>query len=338
MQAVTPLSPAEALAPLRVIIQIPCFNEEDQLPETVAAIRAALATSPDLPDGRRLCWEILVVDDGSSDRTLAVAASLGVEHVVAHGVNRGLATAFQSGVAEALRLGADVIVNTDADNQYDARDLLALVRPILEHQADIVIGARPIGSHQEFSVSKKLFQKLGSSVVRLVSQTPVVDAPSGFRALSRHAAARINIYDDYTYTLESIIQAGLNGLRVVSVPIRVNPSTRPSRLVRSSGDYIRRSTTAILRTLLIYRAEKITLFLAGVLLSASSVLFLRWIFLWLEDSPRSHVPSLIFAAVMFLTALQLLAISYVSLLSGINRRLSEQLLALQRDRGGGAGR
>jgi len=329
-------SPAGSPACLRVIIQIPCFNEDAQLPGAVAAIRQALAGAPARSvDGRPLRWELLVVDDGSSDRTLEVARELGIEHVVAHGVNRGLATAFQTGLVEALRLGADVIVNTDADNQYDARDLQALVRPILNREADIVIGARPIDAHTEFSVTKKIFQKLGSSVVRLVSQTPVLDAPSGFRALSRHAAARINIYDDYTYTLESIIQAGLNGLRVQSVPIRVNPSTRPSRLVRSSPDYIRRSSAAILRTLLIYRAEKITLLLAGALLTASSLLFVRWILLWLNDSPRSHVPSLIFAAVMFLSAMQLLAISYVSLLSGINRRLSEQLLALHRDRSGG---
>lgn len=315
-----------------MIVQIPCFNEAGQLADTVAAIRRAVGpgSEPSLPGD--LTWELLVVDDGSTDATAAEAERLGVEHIVRHDGNRGLAVAFQTGLGEALRLGADLIVNTDADNQYDARDLPALVRPILERRADIVIGARPIGAHEEFSRIKKLFQRLGSAVVRMISHTPVVDAPSGFRAMSRHAAARINVYDSYSYTLESIIQAGLNGLHVVSVPIRVNASTRPSRLVRNNLDYVLRSARTILRTLLVYRAEKITLLPAAVLITTSLVISLRWLLLWLEDSPRSHVPSLVVAATLFLTGMQLLSISYVSLLSGINRRLAEQLLALHRDR------
>lgn len=320
----------------RVLIQIPCFNEEQQLATTVAAIRQALgpALGWSGDPSRPVVWEILVVDDGSSDGTLAVAAALGLQHVLAHGVNRGLAAAFQSGLTEGLRLGADVIVNTDADNQYDARDLPRLVQPILAHEADIVIGSRPIGSHEEFSRIKKVFQRLGSAVVRVASRTPVLDAPSGFRALSRHAAARINIYDAYTYTLESIIQAGLNGLRVVSVPIRVNASTRPSRLVRNNADYIRRSLRTILRTLLVYRADKLTLLPALSLISLSLLLALRWVLLWWHNSPQSHVPSLVLAATLFLTGLQLLSLSYLAVLSGINRRLGEQLLALHRDQAG----
>jgi glycosyltransferase involved in cell wall biosynthesis len=323
--------------PWRVLVQIPCFNEEGQLADTVAAIRRALgpALGWEGDPRRRVAWEILIIDDGSSDGTLAVATSLGLQHVIAHGVNRGLAAAFQSGLAEGLRLGADVIVNTDADNQYDARDLPRLVQPILEHRADIVIGARPIGSHEEFSRTKKVFQGLGSAVVRAASRTDVLDAPSGFRALSRHAAARINIYDAYTYTLESIIQAGLNGLRVVSVPIRVNPSTRPSRLVRNNIDYIRRSLRTIVRTLLVYRAETLTLLPSLSLITLSLVLAVRWLVLWWHNSPQSHVPSLVLAATLFLTGLQLLSLSYLSVLSGINRRLGEQVLALQRDRGEG---
>lgn len=319
--------------PVRVLIQIPCFNEEQQLPTSIAAIARALGPALGWhgDPSRPVVWEILVVDDGSSDATLATAAELGVAHVVSHGANRGLAAAFQTGLREGLRLGADVIVNTDADNQYDARDLQRLVQPILERRADIVIGARPIAGHAEFSLIKKLFQRLGSAVVRAVSQTTVLDAPSGFRAFSRHAAARINIYDAYTYTLESIIQAGLNGLRVVSVPIRVNASTRPSRLVRNNLDYILRSSRTILRTLLVYRADRLTLLPALSLISLSLLLALRWVLLWLNDSPHSHVPSLVLAATSFLTGLQLLSLSYVSVLIGINRRLAEQLLALQRD-------
>lgn len=320
-----------AAAQLLVVVQIPCFNEEAQLPITIGAIRDALAQ----PEIRRLLprsrWELLVIDDGSSDATQAVARQLGVDNLVRHDVNRGLAAAFQTGLQEALRLGADVIVNIDADNQYDARDLSLLVGPILRREAEFVIGARPISGHQEFSLIKKIFQKLGSSVVRMASSTTVLDAPSGFRALSRHAAARINIYDHYTYTLESIIQAGLNGIEVMSVPIRVNGSTRPSRLVRSNADYILRSGRTILRSLLVYRAETITLFPATVVITSSLVLAMRWLVLWLNDSPNSHVPSLVLAATLFLTGLLLLSISYVSLLSAINRRLSEQLLALHRD-------
>ena len=331
----SPAAADPASGPLRALIQIPCFNEEGQLAETVGAIRQALgpALGWQGDDRRPIAWELLVVDDGSSDATLEVAARLGIEHVVSHGVNRGLAAAFQSGLSAGLRLGADVFVNTDADNQYDARDLPRLVQPIVERQADIVIGARPIGAHEEFSRIKKLFQRLGSAVVRAVSRTEVVDAPSGFRALSRHAAARINIYDSYTYTLESIIQAGLNGLRVVSVPIRVNGSTRQSRLVRNNADYILRSLRTILRTLLIYRAQRLTLLPALTLITVSLLLAVRWLLLWWHDSPHSHVPSLVLAATMFLTGLQLLSMSYLSVLNGINRRLSEQLLALQRDRG-----
>jgi glycosyltransferase involved in cell wall biosynthesis len=320
-----------------LIIQIPCFNEEQQLEASVAAIRASIASPPSASLAQLVSWRILVIDDGSRDGTATLAERIGIDHVVRHGVNRGLAAAFQTGLSHALQLGADIIVNTDADNQYDARDIWALVEPILAHQADIVIGARPIAAHREFSSGKKLFQRLGSRVVRAVSRTDVLDAPSGFRAISRHAAARINIYDQYTYTLESIIQAGLCGLVVISVPIRVNPSVRHSRLVRSNADYILRSSRTIFRTLLLYRAEKITLWPAVALFGGSGLLFLRWLVLWLADSPRSHVPSLVAAAVMFLTAVQLVAISYVSLLSGINRRLSEQLLAVERERRSPAG-
>jgi glycosyltransferase involved in cell wall biosynthesis len=315
---------------MRVIVQIPCFNEAGQLALTVTAIRQAIASLPHA-DGRPLIWELLVIDDGSSDGTALLARDLGVDHVVSHGVNRGLATAFQTGLSTALALGADVIVNTDADNQYDARDLLTIVTPVLAGEADIVVGARPISDHEEFGRAKKLFQRLGSHVVRLASKTSVADAPSGYRAISRHAALRINIFDPYTYTLESIIQAGLSGLRVVSVPVRVNAKTRDSRLVRNNLDYILRSLRTIMRTLMVYRAEKLLLWPAVVLFVASGVLFGRWIWLWIDGTPRSHVPSLVAASMLFLTATQLLVVGYISFLNGINRRLAERLLAQQRE-------
>lgn len=316
---------------MRIIVQIPCFNEADQLETTVAALRQAIAAMPPAADTPDLEWQLLVIDDGSSDATAAIADRIGVDHVVRHGVNRGLAAAFQSGLSSALALGADVIVNTDADNQYDARDLLAIVTPLLAGEADIVVGARPISDHDEFGAAKKLFQRLGSHVVRLASKTSVADAPSGFRAISRHAALRINIFDPYTYTLESIIQAGLSGLRVVSVPVRVNAKTRESRLVRNNRDYILRSLRTIVRTLMVYRAEKLLLWPAMLLFTVSGVLFGRWIWLWVHGTSRSHVPSLVAASLLFLTATQLLVVSYFSFLSGINRRLSERLLAQQRE-------
>ncbi|MCP4654300.1 MAG: glycosyltransferase family 2 protein, partial [bacterium] len=234
---------------MKVIIQIPCLNEEGNLPQTLAELPR------ELPGVERVEW--MVIDDGSTDGTVEVARSLGADHIVRMNGNQGLARAFMAGLVAAAEHGADVIVNTDADNQYQAEDVGALVRPILEGEADLVIGSRPIQSIRHFSAVKRILQRLGSGVVRTLSGTRIRDAPSGFRAFSRDAALRLNVFSNYTYTLETIIQAGHSNLRVVDVPIRVNAPTRPSRLIRSIPAYIRRSILALLSTYLIYRPTRI---------------------------------------------------------------------------------
>ncbi len=215
---------------MKLIIQIPCFNEEASLP-------VALADLPKTVEGfDEVEW--LIVDDGSSDNTAAVAEDNGVQHVVRHVHNQGLARAFMTGLEACVNHGADVIVNTDADNQYNAADIESLVKPILEQRAEMVIGARPINETSHFSMLKKMLQRLGSWVVRIVSGTTIEDAPSGFRAISRDAATKLMVFNEYTYTLETIIQAGQKNIPVVSVPIRTNKDLRPSRLVRSMPSYV----------------------------------------------------------------------------------------------------
>ena len=228
-----------ASRPIKLVIQIPCLNEEGTL-------GIALAALPKRIEGVDTI-EVIVVDDGSTDRTAEVARSFGVAAVVSLGVNRGLARAFSAGLEEALARGADIVVNTDADNQYNADDIAGLVRPILEGRADLVVGARPIRSIAHFSPAKKVLQRLGSRVMRTLSRTEVADAPSGFRAMSRHAAERLVVLTDYSYTMETLIRAGHGRLRVASVPVRVNGDLRPSRLVKSIPSYIRRSGATMLR-------------------------------------------------------------------------------------------
>jgi glycosyltransferase involved in cell wall biosynthesis len=263
---------------MKLIIQIPCLNE-------AATLGTALATLPRRVEGFETV-EWLVVDDGSTDGTSELARTLGVDHVVRHPVNRGLAAAFMTGIDAALRQGADVIINTDADNQYEAGDIPLLVKPILEHRADMVIGARPIAQTEHFSWIKKRLQHFGSWAVRLASQTDVADAPSGFRALTRETAMRLNVFNAYTYTLETIIQAGLSNLTVVSVPIRTNPDLRPSRLVRSIPNYVKRSLVTILRVFVIYRPMALFLWISTALALVGTAFGVRYaVFL-----ATGHVP------------------------------------------------
>ena len=311
---------------MKLIIQIPCFNEEDTLPETLAALPRAVTGFSHV--------EWLIINDGSTDGTVETARRYGVDHIVDLAHNRGLAQAFVAGIERALEEDADVIVNTDADNQYFARDIPALVAPILERSAEFVIGARPITTIEHFSPIKKLLQRLGSWVVRFTSRTDVQDAPSGFRAISREAALRLNIFDGYTYTLESIIQAGRLGIRVVSVPIRVNEDRRPSRLVRSIPRYVVRSSISILRSLLVYRPGRVFLILGVIPLAAGLLLSARWLFLyWSVGAGRSHVPSLIAAAVLVILGALFWLCALLGELVGINRRLLEDTqYQLRRDR------
>ena len=218
---------------MKLIIQIPCYNEEDTLPATLADL-------PRTIEGIDVI-ETLIIDDGSSDRTAEVARLHGVDHVVRFAANRGLARAFAAGLDAALKLGADVIVNTDADHQYQGGDIPRLVRPILRREADMVIGSRDLKNIAHFSWIKKLLQRIGSSFVRTLSDTDIPDTTSGFRAYSRNAAMRLNVLSDFTYTLETIIQAGASGLAIASVPVSTNTTMRASRLFSSSGEYILRS-------------------------------------------------------------------------------------------------
>jgi glycosyltransferase involved in cell wall biosynthesis len=308
---------------MKLFIQIPCHNEEASLPVAVAALPKALPGIASI--------ETLVIDDGSTDRTAAVARELGVTYVVGFPRNQGLAKAFMLGIRSCLERGADVIVNTDADNQYDARDIPALIQPILDGRAEIVVGARPIATVEHFSPIKKLLQRIGSGVVARVSGTHVADAPSGFRAFSRDAAARLNVFSDYTYTLETIIQAGQKNMSIVSVPVRVNADLRPSRLVRSIFSYVRRSMVTILRILIIYRPVLFFLSVGALLFVAGLALGVRFLYLryWAEVG-TGHVQSLILAAVFMIFGFQTGLLAFIADLLSVNRRLLEELLEAKR--------
>jgi glycosyltransferase involved in cell wall biosynthesis len=283
-----------------------------------------LATLPRTVEGfDEVEW--LVVDDGSTDGTAELAHELGVDHVVRHPVNRGLATAFMTGIDAALQRGADVIVNTDADNQYEASDIPLLVQPILEHRADMVIGARPIGQTEHFSWIKKQLQRIGSWAVRIASKTRVADAPSGFRAMTRETAMRLNVFNAYTYTLETIIQAGLSNLTVVSVPVRTNPDLRPSRLVKSIPNYVKRSLVTILRVFVIYRPLTLFLWLSVLLTTVGVALGIRYLVFFIAGDGGGHVQSLILAALCLMLGGLSFMIGLIADLIATNRKLLEQI-------------
>ncbi|MBD1914182.1 MULTISPECIES: glycosyltransferase family 2 protein [unclassified Leptolyngbya] len=301
----------------KLIIQIPCYNEEQTLGITLSALPRHV------PGVDKVEW--LVIDDGSRDRTVEVAKTYGVDHIVRFSTNQGLARGFMAGLEACLKAGADIIVNTDADNQYCADDIPTLIQPILRKQADIVIGERPIWDTQHFSFIKKLLQNLGSWMVQLASNTKIPDAPSGFRALSREAAIQVNVFNNYTYTLETIIQAGRRGMAVVSVPIRTNSQLRKSRLVRSIPSYVFRSAVTILRIFMLYKPLRFFTWLGTVPLFLGGALGLRWLLLFfLVDPTRSRAPSLILAAVLILIGFQLWMFGLIADLLSANRRLLEE--------------
>lgn len=302
---------------MKLIIQIPCFNEAETLSISLSALPRNVAGFDSV--------EWLIIDDGSQDDTVNVAKANGVDHVIRHLGNRGLARAFMTGLEASLNLGADVIVNTDADNQYNADDIPALVRPILEGRAEIVVGARPIETIEHFSVTKKLLQKLGSWVVRVASKTDVPDAPSGFRAMSRTAAQKLMVFNDYTYTLETIIQAGQKNMAIVSVPIRVNDDLRPSRLVKSIPSYIKRSIGTILRIFVIYRPFRFFGTIGAVLLFVGFMIGLRFLLNYLQGNGAGHVQSLILAALLLGMGFQTLLVAFLADLLAANRKLLEDI-------------
>ena len=302
---------------MKLIIQIPCYNEADTLAIALAALPRQV------PGFDSVEW--LIIDDGSQDETVRVAQENGVDHVVRHTSNQGLARGFMTGLDACLRLGADVIVNTDADNQYNADDIPALTAPILEHRADIVVGARPIDTIEHFSFVKKLLQKLGSWVVRVASKTDIPDAPSGFRAMSRAAAQRLMVFNDYTYTLETIIQAGQKNMAITSVPIRVNEDLRPSRLVKSIPSYIKRSIITIIRIFIIYRPFSFFGSIGAALFGAGFLLGLRFLWLFLGGEGEGHVQSLILASALLLMGFQTLLVAFLADLLAANRKLMEDV-------------
>ncbi|MFT4658117.1 MAG: glycosyltransferase involved in cell wall biosynthesis [Candidatus Aldehydirespiratoraceae bacterium] len=304
--------------PIKLIIQIPCFNEESVLPLTIADLPREVA-GIDIVE-----W--LVVDDGSSDRTAEIATSLGVDHVVSHSRNRGLAAAFMTGIDACLRAGADIIVNTDADNQYDGRSIPDLVAPVVAGTAAMVVGERPIESIDDFSRTKKLLQRFGSSVVRRFSGTGVRDAASGFRAYSRSAAMQVQVFGNYSYTMETIIQAGWNGIAIESVPIAVNAKTRDSRLVKSIPQYLSRSSQSIVRAFALYKPFRF-FFTVGLLPFVLGVgLLLRWLVLYLvSDEYLSRLPSLLTGIGLMLVAAQIWSVAFLADLQAANRRVLQEL-------------
>lgn len=301
----------------KLIIQIPCYNEERTLGTTLAALPRHL------PGIDTIEW--LVIDDGSRDRTVEVAKANGVDHIIRFPTNQGLAKAFMAGLEASLKAGADIIVNTDGDNQYCADDIPKLIQPILLGRAEIVVGTRPIWKTKQFSLTKKFLQKLGSLVVRLASNTDILDAPSGFRAFSREAALQLNVFNNYTYTLETIIQAGQKGMAITSVPIRTNPVLRPSRLVRSTPAYVVRSLFTILRIFMLYKPLRFFLLLGSVPFGLGVMLGVRWLIFFWAGSERTRVPSLILTAILILIGFQLWMFGLVADLMAANRRLLEEV-------------
>jgi glycosyltransferase involved in cell wall biosynthesis len=305
---------------MKLIVQVPCLNEENTLPLTVRDIPRCIEGVDAV--------EVLVVDDGCTDRTVDVARALGVDHVVHFRCNRGLAAAFAAGIDACLQLGADIIVNTDGDNQYCGADIPALIAPLLAGRADVVIGDRQTDSVVHFSPLKKRLQKLGSWTVRRASGTTVADATSGFRAYTREAALRMHVVSGYSYTLETIIQAGKQKLAVAHVPVRTNPVLRQSRLFRSIPSYLRRSGETIVRVYAMYEPLRIFLVAGALLVAAGVLLGLRYLYFALErqGGGLGHIQSVVLAGVFLIAGFQVILIGLVADLIGINRRLAEDIL------------
>src|SRR4030042_1989599 len=277
---------------MKLIIQIPWYNEEKTLPVTLKELPRKLAGIDTI--------EWLIIDDGSRDRAVEVAKRHGVDHVVHFKNNRGLAEGFKAGLDACVSLGADIIVNTDADNQYHAGDIPKLIRPILDGKADIVIGARPITQIKHFSLVKKLLQKFGSSVVRRFTATDLPDAPSGFRAISRDAAMKLNVFNAYSYTLEMIIQAGRKNMAITWVPVRINEELRPSRLGKSIPSYLKRSIITIFRIFVVYEPFKFFIRIGLALFLTGFAIGMRFLYYLITGAGGGHVQSLILASILML--------------------------------------
>jgi glycosyltransferase involved in cell wall biosynthesis len=302
---------------MKLIIQIPCFNEEKTLTETFNDLPKSITGVDEI--------EYLIINDGSTDNTVEIAKQIGVHHVVSFKQNSGLAAVFMAGLDACLRLGADIIVNTDADNQYCGEDIENLLKPILDGKYDIVVGSRPIDDIEHFSKRKKLFQHLGSWVVRKVSNTDIPDSPSGFRAFSREAAMKLNVINQYTYTLETIIQAGQTRIPITSVPIRTNPETRESRLFKSMFGYMKRSSSTIIRSFLMYKPLKFFCFIGAILFAAGFIIAARFSILFFMGYGRGHIQSLILSTALMLVGFEAIINGFQADLAAANRKLLEDI-------------
>ncbi len=309
---------------MKCIIQIPCYNEARTLPETVAALPRVLPGIDTV--------EFLVIDDGSRDGTDQVAQAAGVHHIVRHPRNLGLARAFMTGLDSSLRLGADIIVNTDADNQYVAADIASLVAPILAGEAELVIGDRGVGQIEHFSPLKRTLQRLGSWVISQAAGMKVPDATSGFRALTRDAALHTLVLSSYSYTLETLIQAGAQRRAIRYVPVRTNLPTRPSRLMNNLPHYLANSTTTIVRAYTFYRPLRVFTTIGLLALLAGVAIGIRFLIAYFSGAGSGHIQSLILSAVLLIAGFQTLLIGLVADLIGANRKLMEEVLVRLRKR------
>jgi len=307
---------------VKLIIQIPCFNEGDTLPATVAGLPKSI-------DGIDII-EVLIVDDGSTDRTLEVAREIGVDHIRSNKKNIGLARTFRNALDVSLELGADIIVNTDGDNQYVGADIAKLIKPILTGEADLVVGDRKTGGISRFSTFKRMLQKLGSTVVRSLADVDIPDTVSGFRAISRDAAFRLNIVSPFSYTTEMLIQAGKKHMAVISVPISTNAKTRESRLFKSVPQFIERQVTTILRMYTMYQPLRVFFFAGGLLIAIGLVPIMRFLVLFLIDGGAGHIQSIVLGGLFVLMGFMCLLAGIVADLINFNRQLIE--LSLERIR------
>jgi len=303
---------------MKLIIQIPCFNEEATLPATLADL------PKNLPGIDKI--DVLIINDGSTDATLEIARQYGVDHIIEFSKNQGLAFAFQTGLDACLKLGADLIVNTDADNQYCGADIPKLVGPILEGKADLVVGTRDIGTIKHFSSVKKLLQRIGSWVVGRASGILIRDTTSGFRAFNREAALRTIVHSKFSYTLETLVHAGAGPLSVEQVPIRVNEKLRESRLAGSTWVYLKKSTTTLLRIYSMINPLRVFLLIGGTIFGLGFLLGGRYLYFYIVATASGHIQSLILAAILMLVGFQTMVIGLVADLIGANRRLSEDIL------------
>ena len=303
---------------MKLIIQVPCYNEEKTLAVTLKDLPKEIKGIDTI--------ETLIINDGSTDATVETAKKNGVDHIVDMPVHSGLATAFKAGIEKSLELGADIIVNTDGDNQYKGADIPKLIQPILNKKAEMVIGCRDISSISHFSFMKKAFQKIGSAVVRTFSNTDIPDTTSGFRAYSKDAALRLNVFSTYTYTIDTLIQAGRKEMPMAHVKISTNEKLRESRLMRNIPSYIMRSASTILRIYLMYEPLKSFFMIGLVPISLSLILIVRFFISYFTRAYGGHVQSLIIAAIGFIMGIAIIMIGFIGDIISANRRLNEEIL------------